>query len=32
MEATFFGRVVGDSMIGAGLDDGDLAVIDSKRY
>ena len=27
-EATFFGRVVGDSMIGAGLDDGDLAVID----
>ena len=27
-EATFFGRVAGDSMTGAGLDDGDLAVID----
>ena len=27
-EATFFGRIDGDSMIGAGIDDGDLAVID----
>ena len=26
--ATFFGRVKGDSMTGAGLDDGDLIVID----
>ncbi len=26
--ATFYGRVSGDSMIGAGLDDGDLLVID----
>lgn len=26
--STFFGRVRGDSMIGAGLDDGDLLVID----
>ena len=27
-EATFYARVLGDSMIGAGLDDGDLLVID----
>lgn len=27
-EATFFGRVSGDSMTGAGIDDGDLIVID----
>lgn len=27
-EATFYARVSGDSMIGAGLDDGDLLVID----
>jgi len=27
-EATFYARVSGDSMIGAGLDDGDLIVID----
>ena len=27
-EATFFARVSGDSMIGAGLDDGDLILID----
>ena len=27
-DATFFARVSGDSMIGAGLDDGDLLVID----
>ena len=27
-EATFYARVDGDSMIGAGLDDGDLLVID----
>ncbi len=27
-EATFYARVCGDSMIGAGLDDGDLLVID----
>ena len=27
-EATFYARVRGDSMIGAGLDDGDLLVID----
>lgn len=26
--ATFYGRVSGDSMVGAGLDDGDLLVID----
>jgi DNA polymerase V len=26
--ATFYGRVSGDSMIGAGLDDGDLLIID----
>ena len=28
-EATFYARVSGDSMIGAGLEDGDLLVIDS---
>ena len=27
-ESTFYARVTGDSMIGAGLDDGDLLVID----
>ena len=27
-EATFYGRVQGDSMIGAGICDGDIAVID----
>ena len=27
-EATFYARVSGDSMIGAGLDDGDLILID----
>ena len=27
-ESTFYGRVSGDSMIGAGIDDGDIAVID----
>ena len=27
-EATFYARVYGDSMVGAGLDDGDLLVID----
>ena len=27
-EATFYARVSGDSMVGAGLDDGDLVVID----
>ena len=27
-EATFYAKVSGDSMIGAGLDDGDLLVID----
>jgi len=27
-EATFYGRVEGDSMIGAGISDGDIAVID----
>jgi DNA polymerase V len=27
-ESTFYGRVSGDSMVGAGLDDGDLLVID----
>ncbi len=26
--ATFYGRVSGDSMVGAGLDDGDLLIID----
>ena len=28
-EATFYARVSGDSMVGAGLDDGDLLVIDN---
>ena len=28
IDATFYARVSGDSMIGAGLDDGDLLVID----
>ena len=27
-EATFYGRVDGDSMVDAGIDDGDIAVID----
>ena len=27
-DATFFGRVIGDSMIGAGLEEGDLLIID----
>ena len=27
-EATFYAKVSGDSMVGAGLDDGDLLVID----
>lgn len=27
-EATFYGRVEGDSMIGLGINDGDIAVID----
>ena len=27
-EATFYGRVEGDSMIGLGIDEGDIAVID----
>ncbi len=30
-EATFYGRVIGDSMIGAGINDGDIAVIDKSR-
>ena len=30
-EATFFARVSGDSMVGAGLDDGDLIVIDRSK-
>lgn len=29
-EATFYGRVQGDSMIGAGICDGDIAVIDRR--
>ena len=29
-ESTFYARVSGDSMIGAGLDDGDLLIIDRK--
>ena len=28
-EATFFGRMAGDSMTGAGLDDGDLAQVNT---
>ena len=31
-EATFYARVSGDSMIGAGLDDGDLLIIDRSLY
>jgi DNA polymerase V len=31
-EATFYARVSGDSMVGAGLDDGDLLVIDRSKY
>jgi len=30
-ESTFYGRVAGDSMIGAGINDGDIAVIDRSR-
>ena len=30
-ESTFYARVSGDSMIGAGLDDGDLLVIDRSK-
>ncbi len=30
-EATFYARVSGDSMIGAGLDDGDLLIIDRSK-
>lgn len=30
-EATFYGRVCGDSMIDAGINDGDIAVIDRSR-
>lgn len=30
-EATFYGRVCGDSMIDAGINDGDIAVIDKSR-
>ena len=30
-EATFYARVSGDSMIGAGLEDGDLLVIDRSK-
>lgn len=30
-ESTFYGRVKGDSMIGAGINDGDIAVIDRSR-
>ena len=31
-EATFYARISGDSMVGAGLDDGDLIVIDRSLY
>ena len=31
-DATFYARVSGDSMIGAGLDDGDLLIIDRSLY
>ena len=31
-EATFYARVDGDSMIGAGLEDGDLLIIDRSLY
>ena len=30
-ETTFYGRVIGDSMIDAGINDGDIAVIDKSR-
>ena len=30
-ESTFYGRVCGDSMIDAGINDGDIAVIDKAR-
>lgn len=30
-EATFYGRVKGDSMVDAGINDGDIAVIDKSR-
>jgi len=30
-EATFYARVSGDSMVGAGLDDGDLLIIDRSK-
>ena len=30
-ESTFYGRVIGDSMIDAGINDGDIAVIDKMR-
>ena len=30
-ESTFYGRVIGDSMIDAGINDGDIAVIDKSR-
>ena len=30
-ESTFYARVSGDSMIGAGLDDGDLLIIDKSK-
>ena len=30
-EATFYARVSGDSMVGAGLEDGDLLVIDRSK-
>ena len=30
-ESTFYGRVKGDSMIEAGINDGDIAVIDKSR-
>ena len=30
-ESTFYGRVIGDSMIEAGINDGDIAVIDKSR-
>ena len=31
-EATFYARVSGDSMVGAGLEDGDLLVIDRSKF
>lgn len=30
-EATFYGEVEGDSMIGIGIEDGDIAVIDRSK-